>query len=299
MDIEGYISSGKIEECVLGLASDVECSELERLANKYPEIAAEWASVQETMGKFVDAHAVNPPAELRSRVLEAIHFEEMEKQEAPTIPLTPTAAQQTAEKVETKADSETRTASSAISSIPPNERKIPFWPVFSAAASLFLVVSIYLNVHLNGKLGAVQGERDQLLAEKQVIAGNLEKANFELADARNNISLLTNKEFQKVNLGGKDLSPSSSAGIFYNPASGEVRLAATSLPQPPPGKQYQLWALVNGNPIDLGVFDLSSPDHVTRMKQVKEAQAFAVTLEDAGGKAVPTLEQMYLLGLVG
>jgi hypothetical protein len=35
------------------------------------------------------------------------------------------------------------------------------------------------------------------------------------------------------------------------------------------------------------------------MKQVKQAQAFAVTLEDAGGKPVPTLDQMYLLGMVG
>lgn len=285
----------------MGLASEVECAELERLANKYPEIAAEWASVQETLGKFVDAHAVAPPPELRNRILEAIHFEELEPETVPSelstkeIPITVVRNETPSTPVEASKPQSTQPAEPKPA---PNERRLPFWPVFSAAASLFLVISIYLNVHLNGKLGEVKTERDQLLADQQVLANNLDRANLDLADARNNIALLTNKEFQKVNLGGKDLSPSSSAGIFYNPSSGEVRLAAASLPQPPPGKQYQLWALVNGNPIDLGVFDLSSPDHVTRMKQVKQAQAFAVTLEDAGGKAVPTLDQMYLIGMV-
>ena len=33
-----------------------------------------------------------------------------------------------------------------------------------------------------------------------------------------------------------------------------------ALPAPPSGKQYQLWALKDGNPIDMGVFDVSNSE---------------------------------------
>lgn len=302
MDIQEYISSGIIETCVMGLASDQEVAELAQLAQKHPEIAAEWQAVQETLGQYAMAHAVTPPTELRNRVLETIHFDELEtpsvtpaSQDSKPSPV-PIVESRPAKEEEKKSASITAATTKDLS---PQEKRIPFWPVFSAAASLFLIISIYFNINLSGKLGDARAERDLLISEKQVLASNLDKASLDLADARNNIAILSNKDFDKVTLEGKELSPSSSAGIFYNAATGDVRLAATSLPQPPPGKQYQLWALVNGNPVDLGVFDVSSPDHLTRMKQVKLAQAFAVTLEDAGGKAVPTLDQMYLLGMVG
>ena len=66
------------------------------------------------------------------------------------------------------------------------------------------------------------------------------------------------------------------------------------LPIPDEGKQYQLWALVGGKPVDAGVFELVSG--IQRVKDIPEADAWAVTLEPKGGSISPTLELMYLLG---
>lgn len=62
--------------------------------------------------------------------------------------------------------------------------------------------------------------------------------------------------------------------------------------------QYQLWALVNGKPVDLGVFDVKADaEHIlVKMKEIGGAQAFAVTLEKRGGVASPTMEQMIAMG---
>ena len=38
--------------------------------------------------------------------------------------------------------------------------------------------------------------------------------------------------------------------------SKEVYLLVNQLPTPDPDKQYQLWAIVDGNPVDAGVFDM-------------------------------------------
>ena len=76
----------------------------------------------------------------------------------------------------------------------------------------------------------------------------------------------------------------------------------TNLPSPAADKQYQLWAIVDGAPVDMGVFDLASAETDTTFQNVpfiENPQAFAVTLEPKGGSTNPTLDQMYVVGNVG
>ena len=69
-----------------------------------------------------------------------------------------------------------------------------------------------------------------------------------------------------------------------------------NLPKPATDQQYQLWALLNNQTIDLGVFEVSEEKLLVRMKNVQEAQAFAITLEPKGGSPNPTLDKMYVVG---
>ncbi|MEZ4904504.1 MAG: anti-sigma factor [Spirosomataceae bacterium] len=81
-----------------------------------------------------------------------------------------------------------------------------------------------------------------------------------------------------------------------NPNTQEVQLNVLSLPTPTSDKQYQLWALVGGNPVDLGVFDVNTA--MQKMKAIPKADAFAVTLEKKGGSPTPHLEELYVMGKV-
>jgi anti-sigma-K factor RskA len=61
--------------------------------------------------------------------------------------------------------------------------------------------------------------------------------------------------------------------------------------------QYQLWALVDGKPVDLGVFDMRDGEvGLKNMKPIGVAQTFAVTLEPRGGSVSPTLEKLMVIG---
>jgi anti-sigma-K factor RskA len=76
-----------------------------------------------------------------------------------------------------------------------------------------------------------------------------------------------------------------------------IDMRNVKLPQNDKDHQYQLWALVGGKPVDLGVFD--APADSTQMKEMKSiarADAFAVTLEPKGGSINPTMDQMVVLG---
>jgi len=107
-------------------------------------------------------------------------------------------------------------------------------------------------------------------------------------------------ESQLIPLNGTEVQTNSKANIVYNQVEQSVLLEASSLPPAPTGKQYQLWGIVNGTPVDLGVFDISTDGiDLINMKYSDGVQAFAVTLEPEGGSIAPTLEEMYVIGNVG
>ena len=71
-----------------------------------------------------------------------------------------------------------------------------------------------------------------------------------------------------------------------------------SLPAPSEEQQYQLWAIVDGQPVDAGVFDIEKGNILQQLKTISNAQAFAVTLEKKGGSPTPTLAALFLIGNV-
>jgi anti-sigma-K factor RskA len=73
----------------------------------------------------------------------------------------------------------------------------------------------------------------------------------------------------------------------------------SGLPPLAESKQYQLWAIVDGKPVDLGMLPNEKQESLLlRMKDVSEPQAFAITIEPKGGSARPTLDQMIVLGKI-
>lgn len=74
--------------------------------------------------------------------------------------------------------------------------------------------------------------------------------------------------------------------------SHEIYIDPSNLPKAPEGKQYQFWAIVDGKPVNGGIISTEingKTVHFQQMKSFGNAQAFAVSLEDAGPeKPVPT-----------
>ena len=87
--------------------------------------------------------------------------------------------------------------------------------------------------------------------------------------------------------------------MMWHAKAGGVFVAA-GLPEAPAGKAYQLWAIAGNNaPVSAGVFSVDASGtgslSVRPLPGVTTVDAFAVTLEPAGGLPAPSGE-MYLLG---
>jgi hypothetical protein len=161
------------------------------------------------------------------------------------------------------------------------------WSKYAAAASVILLAgSLYYNITLFNKNKNLQNNYNNTVAE--------------LNDVKKDIQTLnSNPNVKMASLKGLDISPQSYTTVYWDTASHDVYLLANNLPVPPTDKQYQLWALLDGKPIDLGLldYDLKQKKLLIRMKNANGAQAFAITLEKKGRSNLSTPEgDMYVLG---
>jgi anti-sigma-K factor RskA len=172
---------------------------------------------------------------------------------------------------------------------------IPMWGVWAAAASLLLLaaVGIYLTstriARVETELAAVRESNERLtqhVNQTSIAATNL-KTEFRLTSAG----------YRRIELTATPTSPGGSAVVFWSADEGETYFVG-QLPPVPAGKQYQLWALHNGQPIDAGVLGVIPNGILEPMQKIPKADAFAVTMEPAGGSPSPTTTAMMVMGKV-
>ncbi len=172
----------------------------------------------------------------------------------------------------------------------------PLWGTLGIAASILLA--------LFGAWAAYQYSTTR--GENQVLATEVENLNEQtntlLQRAEYNEALAANyrdPNVKIVRMPGLEKAPDSEVTALWNQQTNEVLLDVQNLPTPPTGKQYQLWTIVDGKPVDMGMIDDNFRGRLLRMKASSpNAAAFAITLEDDGGKSSPTMEEMVVMGEV-
>lgn len=102
-----------------------------------------------------------------------------------------------------------------------------------------------------------------------------------------------------IDLRGLEPSPAATGRIHLIPTERTAVFFGFDLPQSPAGRDYQLWVIRDGQPVDAGIFNPAADGRavalVKAVPDIDHINAFAVTLEPKGGVPQPT-GQMYLLG---
>lgn len=273
MDIKAYIESGILEQFVLGNTSPEETLQVIELSKKYPEIQSEISAIEEGLISFAMSNAVNPSGELKGKILDSIHQSEDLVTEV----------------------KETKTLS--MPELPGKNRNIT---QFLMAASLVLLgVSIIGNVWLYQKWNNTQTELSSLNLRNNLLVENDKVQQAKYAEIDSRLQLLTNPEVKSVKLKGLPLMPQALATIYWNTNKKEVYINASQLQALAENEQYQLWAIVDGKPVDAGVFATEEVQKgIVKMKDAANVQAFAITIEKKGGSLAPTLDKMVLMGEV-
>lgn len=261
MNIQDYIASGILEAYVTGSLSEAEMREVEAMATAHPEVRGEIDAIALAMERYAMAHAKKPSDRLLSNILSQIEAEDP--------------------------------ASEPISAAKPTIVKEMRFRRLSLAASILLFISLAGNIYYYGYSKRVSTELAELQARNYQMASETETLKAGYNKLSGDMAILLDKNTRSYTLAGVATHPDASAVLAWNQQTGAVVLLSTNLPEPAADKQYQLWALIDGQPVDAGVFDTAAG--LQHMKNFTRANAFAVTLEPKGGSVSPTLDQMYVM----
>lgn len=277
MNIQEYISSGIVESYVLGLADEAERVDFEQMCTLHAEVRQARDAFELSLEQHAIASAVAPPAHMREAILQQLSSEPAReiKGNTPVVKMQPIQG----------------------AAIPINMRYV------AAASIILLVGSAILNFYYFNKYKDFSQRYDQLLAQQTELARNNDALQTRLSNYEHTIAGLTDTNMAVIKMEGIGVpangspAPASVATVYWDTRSKDVYLMVNNLPQPAAGKQYQLWAIVDNQPVDAGMLDMEKGKIMVKMKNIPRAQLFAITLEQQGGSATPK-GPMYVVGKV-
>jgi anti-sigma-K factor RskA len=275
VNTQEYISSGIVESYVLGLASQEEQMEFERMCSTHPEVKNAREAFETALEKQASSEAVQPPVFIKDKIFAAVTNEPV-----PSLINT-----------------------SRATGITPQQTPVITmgWLRYAAVASVILLVgSTLLNFYFFYQYKEFSSKYDQLVANQTQMASANQTLQTKLQDYESAMNMIKDPQMAVVKMPAVATSPNpaSLATVYWDTRSKDVYMLVNNLTRPASDKQYQLWALVDGKPVDAGVFDIKEGVVFIKMKNIPKAQAFAVTLEKHGGSLFPTMSAMYVLGKV-
>ncbi|MFK7924622.1 MAG: anti-sigma factor [Bacteroidia bacterium] len=270
MDIQAYISSGILELYLSGQLESVEAQEVERLANEHPEIRAELDALEAAIGQFAgELYDSTPSSGLLDNIMGAIA--EADATQVVTSP-----------PIQSPIDTETPLLPLTASKSPAN------WRWIAVAAAVALLISLAFNFQQYGALRQVNDQLATLNQQQQQFSDQIDRT-------ASQIEVLADANSRIIDLKGLDLAPNSKARVYWNTASNKVYFRMDGLPKLTEEQQYQLWAIIDGVPVDAGV--LLADGSLELANPISgDAIAFAVTIEPKGGSTNPTMDKMVLYG---
>ena len=264
----------------LDALEETDAPELEGHLATCVECRAELSELREASSLLAFAATeVEPPAALRSRILESIHPEnastraDVDRDPGTTSNVTPLA--------------------SRLEKEPAGEgRHWSFAQRFGALAAALAFVALLASLFVLWNRNAALHREIARLANQSVEQQQM------LAHEHQALALLTAQDAAKLELAGTPMAQKAHAMLAYDRKTGRAVLMVEGLPAAPADKAYQLWFIAKGHPMPGKVFTTDASGNAMMSDEVpaeaRQHAVFAVTLEPRSGVNAPT-GQMYLL----
>lgn len=259
MDKEKLLSSGLLEQYVLGLTDEEESELVESMAERHEEVRLELSLLRQAMERYAVQHAI--PG------------------------IIPTEGKKTDQGTAKSAPS--KNTSSGLFRLSGKT----LWPVATAFALIWAAYSALTTDIKDQQLRDLKNQ--YALLEKDCEAR--QHSHQHLADLS---SFILHRHTYKVVLRGISLSDGCFAIAYWNPAAQKGYVDTGSLPPPPKGKAYQLWADVDGHMVNAGLLDFDRDRPIQEINFIEKAASLNITLEPEQGSKEPTVALLQANGVV-
>lgn len=261
MNIEEYISSGILEAYALGDLSAADRTAVEKNLAQYPELRKELALIEEAQEQIFMKAAIQPRASVKAELFGKL---ELNRQEAKVVVMQSAA-----------------------------------WKYAAAASIVLALITSYMAYEYYGRWQASEKNLTTLITQNRQMAQDYNTVNQRIDKMQSDMHVIGNPDFNRVVMSGHEKNaPGTEAYVYWNEKTKEVYLSIQNMKELAYDNQYQLWAMVDGKPVDAGVFDMDKANGLLRMKEMGGATTFAVTIEPRGGRPTPSLENLQMIGNV-
>jgi len=264
MDKERFLSSGLLEQYILGLTSSEESEEVEKYLNAFPELRTEADAMRKAIEQYALQHSVPPPPHLKRKILTEI---------------------------DGLAEQEQAQRKSALHQVR-RAKNQAVW-IGSAISIVLLLFAGYFFRQMNRSENQLQ----RLNARFAAFRENCQEKQENLEEQAQLYAFLNHRATKPVLLRGTALAPEAEVLVYWNESEQSAYFRSIELPEPPPGKQYQLWADVNGEMVNAGLLPKMAVN-IHTVAFIDRAESLNITLEPEGGSEHPTVSNLVLSGKV-
>jgi anti-sigma-K factor RskA len=167
-----------------------------------------------------------------------------------------------------------------------NIRSFSWWKMAAAASILLLITSAVFNYLLYNKTK----KQELALQNKDADNSSLPASDYEI---------MKNPTITPVAMYGVGSHAICRCTMFWDKKTGKIYIMIHHLPKSSESKDYQLWASVSGQQVNVGIINDAIRGRFIELSNVPPGSiAFTVTLEKAGGNTTPDMNEAYLAGKI-
>jgi len=160
------------------------------------------------------------------------------------------------------------------------------YAVAATIAALFFAGASFFFWNQNQNL---QQENAMVNNKIRVLEADMKE---QLEDVRNQFIVLNNPETRKFMVNGNGKARELKAIAYVNPVKKLSFINVRNLPNLPGDKDYQMWAEVNGEMVNLGVLrDFGDKDKLLALPYGEKSVSY-ITIEPKGGNSTPTVQNI-------
>ena len=251
MDKAYILENNILEQYLLGELNFSEQEELEQTLANDATLKQEFTTLENSLERMAMEHAITPPETVKASLMQAV-----------------------------------RSSNGRVIQMNQNPNIKMYLAVVASVAAVLLIGFVYLFTQFNytqEQLQVVEQENSQLKE-------NVNGLNQNIEDAAQLLALLNSPDTQQYILEGNALSPNAKIVSYVNHDEKAVVINTKNLPKLDDTKDYQMWADVEGEMINMGVIDKNK--ELLAMNYIDNAESLNVTIEPAGGSDHPTVANL-------
>ncbi len=259
MDKKSLLEHGLLEQYLLGELNATQCEQIEDLLASDAELKTHFDALELNFENLGLDNSIPPPAVVKSQLLAHIKT-------APT----------EINKLDTP----------KVVALNPSSNTKYYLSIAASVAALLMIGSFWMY----SKLNQVKQQLQTVETNNTELNTTIESLNTELERTNTFYTDIVNPDTEQYILKGNALAPDAKVVSYVNHKSKSVVINTELLPVLDADHDYQMWADVEGEMIDMGV--ISKDKTLMTMAYIDHAESLNITIEPAGGNDHPTVARL-------